>query len=76
MPTWWPTLIPQRGCLVGAEGPVVRENLQASRVQVIYRQHKHAYPISIMVGDTAMKSVPELDSKLSNKFVGPFLVVD
>jgi len=54
----------------------VREKLQASRPEMIYRQHQQAHPISIMVGDTVMKCVPERHSKLSAKFNGPFVVVD
>ena len=54
----------------------VRDKLQASRSEIIYRQHKQAHPIFIMVGDTIMKAVPDRHSKLSTKFTGPFLVVE
>lgn len=52
------------------------KKLQGSRAEIIYRQHWHANPISIMVGDTIMKSVPERHFNLSTKFTGPFLVTD
>ena len=53
----------------------VREQLQASRAEMMAQQHKHAIPINIRKGDTVMVQVPTRDSKLAPKFVGPRLVV-
>ena len=53
----------------------VREQLQASRAEMMAQQHKRATPINIQKGDTVMVQVPTRDSKLAPKFVGPRLVV-
>jgi len=39
------------------------------------QQYKRAIPVTINVGDTVMVHLPEWNSKLSPKFVGPCLVV-
>ena len=39
------------------------------------KQHKNAVLVTIKVGDTVMVRLPERNSKLSPKFVGPRLVV-
>ena len=53
----------------------VRERLQASRTEMMLQQHKRATPVAIKVGDTVMVQVPNRESKLAPKFVGPRLVV-
>ncbi len=52
----------------------VREKLKASREEMTHRQHLHATPIILDVGDSVMKRSPERSCKLSPKFMGPFLV--
>ncbi len=39
------------------------------------QQHKRAAPVSLKVGDFVMLRVPERNSKLSPKFVGPLQIV-
>ena len=53
----------------------VRNKLQASRAEMIAKQHKSAEQVTIKAGDTVMVRLPERSSKLSPKFVGPRLVV-
>ncbi len=52
----------------------VREKLKASREEMLQRQHLHATPINIGVGDSVMKSSPEWSCKLVPKFSGPYLI--
>ncbi len=52
----------------------VREKLKASREEMTQRQHLHATPIILDVGDSVMKRSPERSCKLAPKFMGPFLV--
>ena len=53
----------------------VRDNLLASRAEMMAQQHKRATPVTLKVGDTVMVQVPARDSKLAPKFVGPRLIV-
>ena len=53
----------------------VREQLQKSKAAMSSQQHRRSSPVSLQVGDTVMVRVPERNSKLSPKFVGPRLVV-
>ncbi|MPC69395.1 hypothetical protein E2C01_063618 [Portunus trituberculatus] len=39
------------------------------------QQHRRSSPVTTKVGDSVMVRVPEINSKLSPKFVGPRLVV-
>ncbi len=50
----------------------VRKSLQASRAEMLARQHSKA--TAIIVGDTAFKAAPERQVKLTPKFSGPFKV--
>ncbi len=52
----------------------VREKLKPSREEMTQRQHLHATPITLDVGDSVMKRSPERSCKLAPKFMGPFLV--
>ncbi len=52
----------------------VREKLKASREEITQRQHLHATPITLNVGDSVMKRSPQRSCKLAPKFMGPFLV--
>ncbi len=52
----------------------VRERLKASREEMLQRQHSHATPVTLDVGDSVMKAFPERSSKLRPKFSGPYLV--
>ena len=54
----------------------VRDKLQASRADMIKRQHSRASPVTFAVGDTVMKRSPERSSKLSPKFTGPFQIIE
>ena len=54
----------------------VRERLQASRAEMIQKQHLLATPVSLSVGDKVMKRSPDRKCKLSPKFTGPFLVTE
>ncbi len=49
--------------------------LQASRAEMMARQHKRATPVTIQVGDTVKVRHPDRTSKLSPKFSGPCSVV-
>ena len=53
----------------------VRENLVASREEMIHKQHAQAKLITIAVGDSVMKRCPDRQSKLSPKFSGPYTVI-
>ena len=53
----------------------VRQRMQASRAEIIAKQHRRARPLSLQVGDSVMKRVPERGSKLDPKFEGPFIIV-
>ncbi len=52
----------------------VREKLSASREEMIQRQHSHATPITLDVGDSVMIRSHERSCKLVPKFMDPFLV--
>ncbi len=52
----------------------VREKLKASREEMTQRQHLHATPITLDVGDSAMKRSPARSCKLAPKSMVPFLV--
>ncbi len=52
----------------------VREELKASKEEMIQRQHLHPTPITLAVGDSVMKRSPERSCKLALKFMGPYLV--
>ncbi len=53
----------------------VRERLQETSEAKCLQQHKRAAPVSLKVGDFVMLRVPERNSKLSPKFVGPRQIV-
>ncbi len=53
----------------------VRNKLEASRAEMIAKQHKRAEEAIINPGDSVMVRLPERNSKLSPKFVGPRLVI-
>lgn len=44
--------------------------------RMIYRQHKRADAVNVILGDSVMKRVPERQSKVSAKLLGPYLAVD
>ncbi len=52
----------------------VRKSLQASRAEMLARQHSKATAVSIAVGDAVFKVAPERQVKLTPKFSGPFMV--
>ncbi len=52
----------------------VPEKLKSPREEMTQRQHLHATPITLNVGDSVMKRSPERCCKLAPKFRGPFLV--
>ncbi len=52
----------------------VREKLKASREEMTERQHLHATPKILDVGDSVMNRSPERSCKLSAKFMGSFVV--
>ena len=54
----------------------VRRNLQESRAEMLHRQHAKATPVSFQKGDVVFKSAPERQSKLTPKFIGPFVITD
>ena len=54
----------------------VRRNLQASRVEMIQRQHTSATPVTLQVNDIVYKSTPDRQSKLNAKFTGPYRVIE
>ncbi len=53
----------------------VRERLQETSEAMCLQQHKRAAPVSLKVGDFVMLRVPDRNSKLSTKFVGPRQIV-
>ncbi len=53
----------------------VRERLQETSEAICLQQHMRAAPVSLKVGDFVMVRVPERNSKLSPKFVGPRQIV-
>ena len=53
----------------------VRRRLVASKTQMSTQQHRRSSPVNIRVGESVMVKVPERNSKLAPKFVGPRLVV-
>ena len=53
----------------------VKDRLKVSKTTMSSQQHKRASPVNIQVGDSVMVRVPERQSKLAPKFVGPRLVV-
>ncbi len=52
----------------------VRKSLQASRAEMLARQHSNTTAVFIAVGDTVFKAAPERQVKLTPKFFGPFIV--
>ncbi len=52
----------------------VREKLQASREEMLHKQHAQATSVNIQVGDSVVKRASDGSCKLSPKFSGPFLV--
>ncbi len=52
----------------------VREKLKALREEMTQKQHVHATPIILDVGDSVMKRFPERSCKVAPEFMGPFLV--
>ncbi len=53
----------------------VRRSLQASRTEMIQKQHATAHPVTFKVNDI-FKSAPERQSKLNHKFSGPFIITE
>jgi hypothetical protein len=53
---------------------VVRENLQASRLEMIAKQHMTAKDRRFAIGDKVMIKTPERHSKLDPKFKGPYII--
>ncbi len=53
----------------------VRERLQETSEAMCLQQHKRDAPVSLKVGDFVILWVPERNSKLSPKFVGPRQIV-
>ncbi len=53
----------------------VRSKLQATNTAMCATQHKRATPVTLQVGDFVMVRVPERESKLSSKFLGPRSVI-
>ena len=52
----------------------VRRNLQASRTEMIHKQHMKATPINLNIHDVVYKASPERQSKLHHKFIGPYII--
>ncbi len=52
----------------------VRCQLLASKTAMSAQQHRRSSPVNIRVGESVMVQVPERNSKLALKFVGPRLV--
>lgn len=52
----------------------VRKYLEASRHEMMLKQHAKAAKIEAAVGDTVMIKSPERVSKLTPKFLGPFTI--
>ena len=53
----------------------VKHRLIVSKEQMSTQQHRRSSPVNIQVGESVMVKVPERNSKLAPKFVGPRLVV-
>ncbi|MPC43219.1 hypothetical protein E2C01_036859 [Portunus trituberculatus] len=53
----------------------VKDNLLASRNEMMQQQHMRAAPITFKIGDTVMVQAPPRESKLFPKFMGPRLIV-
>ncbi len=53
----------------------VRSKLQATNTAMCETQHKRDTPVALQVGDFVMVQVPERESKLSPKFLGPRSVI-
>ncbi len=53
----------------------VRERLQETSEAMCLQQHKRAATVSLKIGNFVMLRVPERNSKLSPKFVGPHQIV-
>ncbi len=53
----------------------VRQNLKATKAEMMANKHKRDIPVKINQGNTVMIQQPERKSKLSPKFVGPYKVV-
>ena len=54
----------------------VKRRLLASKTEMSKQQHRRSAPVNIRVGESVMVKVPERNSKLAPKFVGPRLVVN
>ncbi len=54
----------------------VRRRLLASKTAMSAQQHRRSSPVTIRVRESVMVQVPERNSKLVPKFVGPRLVVN
>ena len=52
----------------------VKQHLKLSREEMSQKQHTHATPVSLAVGDSVMKRAPGRSCKLSPKFSGPYLI--
>ena len=52
----------------------VRSKLQASRTEMLQKQHSKASPVPFQVNDVVFKSAPERQSKLNSKFFGPYVI--
>ncbi len=54
----------------------VRRSLQASRTEMIQKQHAAAHPVTFKVNDVVFKSAPDRQSKLNHKFSGPYVITE
>lgn len=54
----------------------VKRRLLASKTEMAIQQHRRSSPVNIRVGESVMVQVPDRQSKLAPKFVGPRLVVN
>ncbi len=54
----------------------VRHSLQASRTEMIQKQHATAHPVTFKVNDVVFKSAPDRQSKLNHKFSGPYIITE
>lgn len=54
----------------------VRQTLQVSRTEMTRKQHIKAKPVTFQIHDVVFKSAPERQSKLTPKFIGPYIITD